>query len=60
MLKFEDELQKFKPVLTIDRIEEEIALEDMNDLIDLIKNYRNEDKANGVKENGAAVRSCNG
>lgn len=39
MLNFDDELQKFKPILNINGIEEEIATEDMRDIIDLIKAY---------------------
>ena len=37
MLKFEQELEKFKPILEIDKIENKIATEDMRDIIDLIK-----------------------
>lgn len=37
MLKFEDELEKFKPVLEVNQIESQIASEDMRDVIDLIK-----------------------
>lgn len=39
MLNFDNELQKFKPILNINGIEEEIATEDMRDIIDLIKAY---------------------
>ncbi|MBU3804732.1 MAG: hypothetical protein H9872_08240 [Candidatus Cellulosilyticum pullistercoris] len=44
MLNFDDELQKFKPILNINGIEEEIATEDMRDIIDLIKVYVGENK----------------
>lgn len=37
MLNFENELQKFKPILNINGIEEQIATEDMRDVIDIIK-----------------------
>lgn len=37
MLNFEQELEKFKPILEVDRIEDRIAIEDMRDVIDLIK-----------------------
>lgn len=43
MLNFEDELQKFKPILNINGIEEQIVTEDMRDVIDLIKAYAGED-----------------
>lgn len=39
MLNFEDELRKFKPILNINDIEEQIATEDMRDVIDIIKGY---------------------
>ena len=37
MLNFEKELEKFKPLLEVDRIEEQIVTEDIRDIIDLIK-----------------------
>lgn len=37
MLNFEKELEKFKPILEVDDIEEQIVTEDIRDLIDLIK-----------------------
>lgn len=43
MLNFENELQKFKPILNISGIEEQIVTEDMRDVIDLIKAYAGED-----------------
>lgn len=47
MLNFENELQKFKPILNIDTIEEQIETDDMRDMIDLIKVYVGE---NGTRE----------
>ena len=43
MLNFEEELEKFRPVLEIDQIENQIATEDMRDVIELIKEIQ--DKA---------------
>lgn len=37
MLDFKSELEKFKPALEVDEIEEQIVTEDMRDIIDLIK-----------------------
>lgn len=37
MLNFEKELEKFKPLLEVDYIEEQIITEDIRDIIDLIK-----------------------
>lgn len=37
MIKFEEELEKFKPELTIGHIEESIEDEDMKDFIDMIE-----------------------
>lgn len=37
MLNFNEELEKYKPILEIDHLEEQIATEDLSDVIDLIK-----------------------
>ena len=37
MLDFEQELEKFNPLLEVNHIENKIATEDMRDIIDLIK-----------------------
>lgn len=37
MLNFEQELEKYMPILEVDRIENKIATEDMRDVMDLIK-----------------------
>lgn len=37
MIDFEKELEKFKPIMEIGHIEEQIENEEMKDLIDLIK-----------------------
>lgn len=37
MIQFEKELEKFKPVLEINHIEEHIANEEIKDIIDLLK-----------------------
>ncbi|MBQ1275154.1 MAG: hypothetical protein U0L26_13490 [Cellulosilyticum sp.] len=42
MLNFEEELEKFRPVLEIDQIENQIATEDMRDVIELIKEIQDQ------------------
>lgn len=37
MIQFDKELEKFKPVLEVNQIEDHIANEEIKDLIDLIK-----------------------
>lgn len=37
MIQFEKELEKFKPMMDIDYIEENIATDDTKDIVDLIK-----------------------
>lgn len=37
VIQFEQELEKFKPVLDINRIEEEIESDDIKDLANIIK-----------------------
>lgn len=37
MIQFEKELEKFKPILDINRIEHEIKEDDIKDLSDLLK-----------------------
>ena len=37
MIKFEKELEKFKPVLEVNSIEDHISNEEIKDIIDLIK-----------------------
>lgn len=37
MLNFNEELEKYKPILEIDYLEEHIATEDLSDVIELIK-----------------------
>lgn len=39
MLNFERELEKFKPILDIDHIEEYINQEEMVDFIDILKEF---------------------
>lgn len=51
MLKFEKELQKFKPVLNVDDIEEHIASEDMRDVFDLISDYIGKESNLEIKKN---------
>ena len=45
MLNFENELQKFKPILNINGVEKQIVTEDMRDIIDLIKDYVGENES---------------
>lgn len=47
MLKFEEELEKYKMVLEINDLETYIATEDMRDVIDLIKEGI-QSKGNGI------------
>ena len=51
MLNFEDELRKFKPILNINDIEEQIATEDMRDVVDLIKVYVGENSFYAATKN---------
>lgn len=37
MINFDKELEKFKPILNVNRIEEHIRQEDMMDIIDIFK-----------------------
>lgn len=37
MINFDKELEKFKPILNVNRIEEHIGQEDMMDIIDIFK-----------------------
>lgn len=37
MINFDKELEKFKPILNVNRIEEHIGQEDMTDIIDILK-----------------------
>lgn len=51
MLNFENELQKFKPILNINTIEERIETDDMRDVIDLIKAYVGENSNHATMKN---------
>lgn len=51
MLNFENELQKFKPILNINTIEERIEMDDMRDVIDLIKAYVGETSSHVTMKN---------
>lgn len=51
MLNFENELQKFKPILNINTIEERIETDDMRDVIDLIKAYVGENSSHVIMKN---------
>jgi len=37
MLNFDEEIKKFHPILGIDNMEDKITAEDMDDLLDLVK-----------------------
>lgn len=39
MIDFMKELEKFKPILDVDHIEEKIDNDDMKDLIDILKDF---------------------
>lgn len=39
MLDFKKELDKFKPLLDVERIEERIDKDDMKDLMDILKEF---------------------
>lgn len=39
MIDFKKELEKFKPLLDVDHIEDRIGKEDMKDLIDILKEF---------------------
>lgn len=39
MINFEDEIKKYKPILEIDEIEDEIANDDIIDVMDILKKF---------------------
>lgn len=39
MLNFDEELKKFHPILNVSDVERQIATEDMDDLMDMVKKY---------------------
>ncbi len=41
MLDFEEELKKFKPILSVEEVEDAIYGKDMTDVIDLLKEMQN-------------------
>lgn len=45
MLDFDEELKKFKPVLSVDEVEDAIYSRDMTDVIDLLQEIRNAESA---------------
>ncbi len=51
MLNFEQELEKFKPLLEVDKIENKIQTEDMRDIIDLIKSELPSKDGNRIAKN---------
>lgn len=51
MLNFTEELEKFKPILGIDALEEQMATEDLRDVIDLIKEGMRSDKGRMIQKN---------
>ena len=53
MLDFDKELEKFKPMLKTNQIEEEIARDTLEDMIDIFKSFQRDimhDKYNMRKE----------
>ena len=52
MINFEKELEKFKPILNVNRIEERIGQEEMLDMIDIFKFFDNDiyKEVSGTKE----------
>lgn len=51
MLNFAEELEKFKPILGIDALEEQIATEDLSDVIDIIKEGMRSKKGRSIEKN---------
>lgn len=51
MLNFMEELEKFKPILGIDALEEQIATEDLSDVIDIIKEGMRSNKGRSIERN---------
>ena len=51
MLNFTEELKKFKPILGIDALEEQIATEDLSDVIDIIKEGMRSKKGRSIEKN---------
>ncbi|ADZ83186.1 hypothetical protein QTL86_10145 [Cellulosilyticum sp. ST5] len=52
MINFEKELEKFRPILNVNRIEERISQEDMMDMIDIFKFFDNDiyNEASALRE----------
>lgn len=44
MINFEEELQKFKPILEIEKIEESINGDEIFDIVDLLRKVTKENK----------------
>ncbi len=51
MLDFDEELKKFKPILSVGEVEDAIYSKDMTDVIDLLKEMQN---ANNSRTEGAS------
>ena len=51
MLNFTEELEKFKPIIGIDALEEQMATEDLRDVIDLIKEGMRSGKGRMIDKN---------
>ena len=51
MLNFMEELEKFKPILGIDALEEKMATEDLSDVMDIIKEGMRSNKGKSINKN---------
>ena len=51
MLNFTEEIKKFKPILGIDALEEQIATEDLSDVMDIIKEGMRSNKPRSIEKN---------
>ena len=51
MLNFMEELEKFKPILGIDALEEQMATEDLSDVMDIIKEGMRSNKGKSINKN---------
>ncbi len=54
MLDFDEEIKKFKPILSVESVEDEIYSKDMTDVIDLLKEMHNSNNANNSNTEGAS------
>lgn len=50
MLNFEEEIKKFHPILGIDNMEDKITADDMDDLLDLVKQGNHKERSSYLRQ----------